>query len=88
MQDAMSINCEVVMDNHSILEIAVCPNCKKRVTVIDVKFNAEGKIHFDMLCVLCGINLSFDTSWETMLLFCAQQEIIQKTVIPMVKTVQ
>jgi hypothetical protein len=65
-----------------------CPNCSKPATVTNVSFAIDGTILFKLCCVFCGIPLELTTSWEKMICYCAEREIVNAQVLEGVKTIQ
>ena len=51
-----------------------CPNCKREATINGLKFSSDGQIHIDLICVLCGINLDYDSSWEKIIINCSHKD--------------
>ena len=51
-----------------------CSQCKKEATVNAVLFSAGGHIRFKLLCILCGIELVADVTWEEMVIMCAKMD--------------
>jgi len=49
-----------------------CPSCKNTATIMDVMFGEDGTIFFDLACVICGKPLTFQTSWEKVIIFCSE----------------
>ena len=49
-----------------------CPTCKQNATMIDLKFSQQGDVHMDLICIACNIPLIFDSSWEKIVISCAE----------------
>jgi hypothetical protein len=58
------------MEFHSFL--IKCPQCKQEPTITSVKFSAKGEIRFEMICVVCGIPLFVESSWEQVVIYCSE----------------
>jgi hypothetical protein len=65
-----------------------CPQCGKAATITNISFAIDGTILFKMLCILCEIPLELTTSWEKMICFCAEREVVNAQVLEGTKTVQ
>jgi len=51
-----------------------CPTCGKECTINTLQFSADGRIHLDLLCIVCGIMLTYDNSWEKIVIACWEKD--------------
>jgi hypothetical protein len=65
-----------------------CPDCKKGVVILDVMFSIKGSINFKLCCAICGKEMSLLTSWDRVICYCAEQEVVTATVFEGTKTLQ
>lgn len=47
-----------------------CPKCSKQATVVSVSFDAEANVLLEGACVVCGLTLSFETSFAKQVSYC------------------
>lgn len=65
-----------------------CPTCGEGATILDVMFSIKGSVHFKLLCVLCGKEMTLATSWDRIICYCADAEVTTATVFEASTTIQ
>jgi DNA-directed RNA polymerase subunit RPC12/RpoP len=70
-----------------LLEVP-CPRCSKNATILKVHFSIKGSIRVEMVCVVCGVNLTMLSSWDKVICYCASKEVTGAVVFETAKTLQ
>ena len=65
-----------------------CPTCRQEATILSVMFTIRGSICFGLVCVLCGEKMTMKTSWDKIICYCAENEVVNATVFEAVPTLQ
>ena len=65
-----------------------CPKCSQETVILSISFSIKGEIRYEVCCALCGINMEAFLTWEDTILYCSQQELIQRAIMPTIKTMQ
>ena len=58
-----------------------CPQCNKEATINEIRFSAMGEIYLNLLCVLCGISLDYNSSWEKIVIACHERDNLKPLIL-------
>lgn len=54
----------------------VCPDCNKKVTILELFADAKGNFEVDAICAPCGKEITIKTNLQLILVTCIENDVL------------